>query len=84
MSNGRGILEELRRAVGRDAEGNPTEEGDGETMGAIARRAGLTHGEIGRYIRGERVPSLDHAERIAKALGGKLVLRRQRKRTVSQ
>lgn len=76
MSSSRGIIEELRRAV----EGDGSEGGGGESMGAIARRADMTPGEISRYLRGQRVPTLAKAERIAKALGGKLVLRRRRRK----
>jgi transcriptional regulator with XRE-family HTH domain len=39
---------------------------------ALARRAHITKGYVGRVERGEQIPSLEIAARIAKALGVKL------------
>ena len=63
----KGIVDELRRAIGRA-------ERQGMTLYRIAKAARMPQSQVGRVASGETVPRLDTAERIAKAIGCKLAI----------
>lgn len=67
MSKRQNIVDDLRRAI-RQAERR------GLTRYAIAKRTGLSQAMLSRFMAGENAPKLDTAERIAKAIGRRLVL----------
>lgn len=59
------VLDQLRRAI----------EDSKLTQAQIAQRAGISQAQVSRLMKGERGAGLETAERIAKALGKKLVLK---------
>ena len=61
------IVDELRRAIAKA-------ERRGMTRGAIADRAGMPRSQLTRIATGESEPLLGNAERVAKAIGYRLVL----------
>ena len=61
------IVEALRRAI-RKAEKR------GITRYRVAKETGLSQGQLSRFLHGEIVPKLDNAQRIAQAIGLRLVL----------
>ncbi|MGH7177928.1 MAG: helix-turn-helix domain-containing protein [Tepidisphaeraceae bacterium] len=63
----KGIVDELRRAIARA-------EREGMTRSRIASVAGMPRSQLTRVATGETVPILHTAERIARAVGCKLVL----------
>ena len=67
MSNSKNIAEQLRRAIAQA-------ERRGMTRYAIAKATELPQSAIGRIAKGENVPTLTTAERIAKVIGYKLTL----------
>ena len=68
MSKSKGIAHELRRAI-RQVEKR------GLTRYQIAKAAGMPQSQVGRIASGESIPKLDTAERIALAIGYRLILR---------
>ncbi|MGH7177758.1 MAG: helix-turn-helix domain-containing protein [Tepidisphaeraceae bacterium] len=63
----KGIAHELRRAIAQA-------ERRGLSQYAIAKAAGMPQSQVGRVASGESVPTLDTAERIARAIGCKLAI----------
>lgn len=61
------IADDLRRAIAE-------EEKRGVTRYQIAKSTGLSQAMLSRFVAGENVPNLNTAERIAKAIGRRLVL----------
>jgi transcriptional regulator with XRE-family HTH domain len=61
------VADDLRRAIAQA-------EKRGMTRYAIAKATGLSQAMLSRFMAGENVPKLDTAERIAKAIGRRLVL----------
>ena len=65
MPRHQSIADQLRRAIARA-------EKRGMTRYAIAKASGVTERNVGRIADGDVTPRLDTAEKITKALGGKL------------
>lgn len=42
------------------------------TQAALAKKAGITQGAVGKYLRGEAFPRGETANALSKAVGGKL------------
>jgi len=43
-----------------------------DTQAALAEKAGLTQGAIGKYLRGDALPRGDTAKRLSKAVEGRI------------
>ena len=63
----KGIVDDLRRAIAQA-------EKRGKTRYQIAQDTGLSQAMLSRFMAGENVPKMDTAERIASAIGRRLVL----------
>ena len=61
------VADELRQAIAQA-------ERRGVTRYRIAKETGLSQAMLSRFVAGENVPKLDTVERIAKAIGRRLVL----------
>ncbi len=70
----RGISADLRRAIERS----------GLTRGAIAKLAGMPRSQLTRIASGGTEPILGSAERIAKAIGLRIVLAKAKGRKVAR
>jgi len=62
MSRKASIADDLRRAIAQA-------ERKGQTRYAIAKAAGLAESQVLRIAKGETIPTLDTAERLAKGIG---------------
>lgn len=71
MGDSSPVAEELRQMLHREISA-------GASMSAIAERAGITTGQVSRLAAAKRAPTLASAERVARALGYELVIRRRR------
>jgi|GEM_PF-1812971 len=65
MSRKASIADDLRRAIAQA-------ERKGQTRYAIAKAAGLAESQVLRIAKGETIPTLDTAERLAKGIGYRL------------
>ena len=62
-----GIVGELRRSIAQAQR-------RGVTRYQIAKKTGLSQAMLSRFMAGQNVPKLDTAERIAQAIGRRLIL----------
>ena len=67
MSKPTNIVEELRRAIARAGR-------HGLTRYRLAKLSGVDQSQLSKLVRVQRVPRLDTAEKIVRALGGRLVI----------
>ena len=61
------IADELRKAIAKA-------ERKGMNRNAIAKAAGISYGVMVRIAEGENLPRLDTAEKIVRAIGGRLTI----------
>ena len=64
---GKALVEQLRQTIRRA-------EKRGVSRYRIARLSGVSEGQLSRLMHGSVVPRLDSAERIARAIGCKIVI----------
>jgi transcriptional regulator with XRE-family HTH domain len=67
MSKKASIVDDLRRAIAKA-------ERSGVTRYRMAKAAGLAESQVGRIAKGETVPTLGVAERLAKGIGYRLAI----------
>jgi DNA-binding phage protein len=61
------IVAELRKAIA-------TAERRGQTRYQIAKVSGVDESQLSKLVNHQRIPRLDTAEKIVKAMGGRLVI----------